>query len=290
MVTIFTPTYNRAYIIGKLYQSLCQQTNKDFEWLIIDDGSTDDTEKLISKWQQEKIIPIFYYKQSNGGKHRAINRGVKEAHGRLFFIVDSDDYLTDDAIEQLISQYNTIKDNQEFAGVSGFRAFPNGKRIGRGNFNSDILDCTHLERAYKYKLRGDFAEAYKTEILAGFPFPNYPNEKFCAESLVWNRIGCKYKIRYFNKDIYVCDYLPDGLTRASVRNRRNSPTYATLIYKELMEMEVPIKIKIKSAINFWRFYPMLKTKILKTHIPSFAWLLSPIGFLVFFIDSYKLRK
>ena len=102
-VTVFTPTYNRAYILGDLYHSLQRQTCMDFEWLIVDDGSADDTKALVASWQgEENPFPIRYVYQENGGKCRAINRGLKEADGRLFFTVDSDDYLTDDAIEKVI--------------------------------------------------------------------------------------------------------------------------------------------------------------------------------------------
>ena len=98
MVTIFTPTYNRAYIIGKLYGSLLEQTDRNFEWLIVDDGSTDNTRELIGSFIREDRISIRYFRQENGGKHRAINRGVREAAGELFFIVDSDDQLTPEAV------------------------------------------------------------------------------------------------------------------------------------------------------------------------------------------------
>ena len=105
MITVFTPTYNRAYIIENLYKSLQRQTFKDFEWLVIDDGSTDNTEELFASWTNEISFPVRYIKQQNGGKHRAINRGVKEANGELFFIVDCDDYLREDAVETILEQH-----------------------------------------------------------------------------------------------------------------------------------------------------------------------------------------
>lgn len=110
MITIFTPTYNRAYRLPNLYKSLQEQTCKDFEWLVVDDGSTDNTSKLFEQWQaEENSFPIRYFKQPNGGKHRAINRGVKEAKGELFFIVDSDDTLSSNAIRIVFEQYLKYK-------------------------------------------------------------------------------------------------------------------------------------------------------------------------------------
>ncbi|MCS2864766.1 glycosyltransferase family 2 protein [Bacteroides thetaiotaomicron] len=102
MVTVFTPTYNRAYILNDLYQSLCRQTCRKFEWLIVDDGSTDNTEGLVASWLDEGKMSLRYIKQPNGGKHRAINKGIQEANGDLFFIVDSDDYLAKNAIERIL--------------------------------------------------------------------------------------------------------------------------------------------------------------------------------------------
>ncbi len=292
LFTVFTPAYNRAYIIGKLYESLCTQTLRDFEWLVVDDGSTDNTSQLIAEFSRQNKITIRYIRQENGGKHRAINRGVKEARGELFFIVDSDDHLTNTALERLAFHYGKVKGNPSFCGVSGLRKFPDGRKIG-GEENWKILDCTCLEFRYKFKARGDIAEAYKTSVLKEFPFPEFPGERFCAESLVWNRIAQKFKLRYFYEKIYVCEYLPDGLSASSVRFRRSSPTYATTIYSELLRFcKVPVKIKLKSAINFWRFafikFPKFEG-IPKTR--GFFPILGIIpGFLMFVMDSMSLKK
>lgn len=253
MITVFTPTYNRKNTLGKLYDSLVTQTNQNFEWLIVDDGSTDGTEFLISNFIRENKILIRYYKQVNGGKHRAINKGVELAKGFLFFIVDSDDWLPNDSIETIFNYYNEIKNDKEFCGISGYRAYPNGKKIGCEQ-DFGILDANSLEFRYKYKIKGDMAEVYLTEIIRQYKFPEFEGEKFCAEGLVWSRIAQKYKLRYFYKNTYYCNYLDDGLSYNSIRNRRNSPNYATLLYKERSEIkELPIKEKIKAYINFWRF-------------------------------------
>ena len=119
-ITVFTPTYNRAYILSQLYQSLQRQTYKDFEWLIVDDGSVDDTESLVSNWLNDNNeFPIRYYKKENGGKCRAINYGVELARGRLFFNVDSDDYLTDDALEKVAKWESDLPKNGLYCGLVG---------------------------------------------------------------------------------------------------------------------------------------------------------------------------
>lgn len=252
MITVFTPTYNRGYIIGKLYESLCHQTNPDFEWIIVDDGSTDNTRELIQGFMDEGKIKLRYFQQQNSGKHIAINKGVEMAQGELFFIVDSDDWLRRDALDTIFHYYCQIKDDERFAGVSGVRITPDGQRIG-GELDFEVKDCSVLEFSYKYNYSGDMAEAYKTSILKQYPFPYIEGERFCGESYVWNQIGKKYILRYINKKIYYCKYLPGGLTDSIVKVRFYSPKYAMLLYSEQCHCPIPILYKIKSAINFWRF-------------------------------------
>ncbi len=252
MVTIFTPTYNRAYIIGKLYRSLLEQTDGNFEWLVVDDGSTDNTRELIGSFIQEAKISIRYFWQENGGKHRAINRGVREATGELFFIVDSDDQVVPEAVERIVYHYETVRGDKTFAGVCGLKAYFSGEKVG-GGADLGILDCNALDYRFKYAIKGDMAEVFRTEILREYPFPEIEGEKFCPEGLVWNRIARKYKLRYFQEKIYLCDYLPDGLTVQVVGLRMQSPLTSMAYYCELYHSPVPFLQKMKAAVNYWRF-------------------------------------
>ncbi len=129
LITVFTPTFNRATIIPKLYNSLVNQSFRDFEWIVVDDGSTDNTEAIFKNWVKESVFPIRYIKVQNGGKHRAINLGVNIAQGELFFIVDSDDVLLPDSLELIASKYSEIKDDSQFCGLAGSRGTPPGHRI-----------------------------------------------------------------------------------------------------------------------------------------------------------------
>lgn len=278
MITIFTPTYNRAYRLPDLYKSLQAQTCKDFEWLVVDDGSTDNTSELFGQWQAEyNSFPIRYFKQPNGGKHRAVNRGVKEAKGELFYIVDSDDVLPSKSIEIIIQYYNQIKDNTQFAGVCGLKAHFNGERVGDGE-NFGTLDCNSLEFRYKYKQKGDMGEVIKTDVYREFPFPEINGEKFCPEALVFNRIATKYKLRYFYKKVYMCEYLDDGLTASIVKVRMKSPQTSTMYYSELFHMSISFVQKIKAAINYWRFaYCMDNTK--PKYPIGWGWIFKPLGYL-----------
>lgn len=257
MITVFTPTFNRAYRLPKLYESLCRQTDRDFEWLIVDDGSTDDTVKLVESWIAENRIGIRYHRQDNGGKHRAINRGAEMARGELFFIVDSDDYLTDDALSEIHKTYAEIQGDDRFCGVCMCRAHKDGVRIG-GELCFDTLDCSALDFRLKHKITGDMAEVMRTNIMRQFPFPEFEGEKFCPEALVWNRIADNYFFRYKNRKIYICEYLADGLTAGIIRVRRFSPTASMMYYSELLGRRIPLKEKLKSAVNFWRFADLKK--------------------------------
>lgn len=214
MVTIFTPIYNRDYIIEQLYQSLLNQTNYDFEWLIIDDGSDDRIGEVVNHWMIKDNAPfmIRFYQQENGGKHRAINRGVQLAKGDAFFIVDSDDYITNDAIEVIHNWWENVKDNECYAGISGLRGSKKGKIIGDIPLFETYIDATNMERK-RYGLSGDKAEIYKTSILKKYPFPEITGENFLTESVVWDRIAYDgLKIRWFHRIIYICEYREDGLT------------------------------------------------------------------------------
>jgi len=286
MITIFTPTYNRAYCLANLYISLCKQTDIDFEWIIVDDGSSDNTKELIQSFIIENKINIYYFQQNNGGKHRAINYGVSKAQGELFFIVDSDDKLAINAIERINFHWNNVKNKVDIVGVSGNRVFSNNDLIG-SPIKYEVLDTNSLSYRINFKIEGDKAEAYKTSILLKYPFPNIKDEKFCAESLIWNRIAQNYKLRYFNEPIYICEYLNDGLSKASIENRKNSPTYACLLYKELYSYNIPLKYKIKAGINFWRF-AFYQNKPFLHLIKDIGWaslLILPFSILLYFKDN-----
>lgn len=255
MVTVFTPTYNRAYILPKLYESLKAQTDTDFEWLIVDDGSADETEQLVGAWLKDNNkFEIHYYRQANGGKHRAINKGVQVANGRLFFIVDSDDYLTPDAIETLVKwEAQLANDDRKFCGVSGEKAsIRDGKILGSANNCGEYVDATALERE-KYNIYGDKAEAFYTDILKQYPFPEIEGENFITENVVWYRIANDgYLMRWYRKPIYMCEYRDDGLTRQGNKLFAKNPKgYALSVHERCEFCKTSVKGKILAAYYFY---------------------------------------
>lgn len=235
--TVFTPTYNRGYIIENLYRSLQRQTFRDFEWVVIDDGSTDNTQELFESFMKEpNDFPIRYEKVENGGKHRAINRGVRIAQGELFFIVDSDDYIPDDALEIIDHVERTIPEVHKgsFAGVCGQKGHADGTNIGK-TFAGDVIDITSLERT-QHHIEGDKAEVFYTELLRKYPFPEFAGENFVTECVVWDKIAADgIKLRFFNKVVMICDYLKDGLTAQGCRLLYNNPKgYGLYLYQSIM--------------------------------------------------------
>lgn len=213
-ITVFTPTYNRGYVIEQLYNSLKRQTFKNFEWIVVDDGSTDNTTEIFKKIQEENnFFKTIYIKTENGGKHRAINHGINYANGELFYIVDSDDYLPDNALEIIATVEKTIPDEvkNKFGGVCGIKGYQDGSFIGT-TFSDDYLDITMLDRG-KYNISGDKAEVFYTSLLKNYPFPEFSGENFITEAVVWDRIAFDgYKLRFFNDITMICEYRSDGLS------------------------------------------------------------------------------
>ncbi|WP_161568858.1 glycosyltransferase family 2 protein [Exiguobacterium sp. SH5S13] len=218
MLTILTPTYNRVHTLPRLYESLKKQKIKEFEWVIIDDGSVDNTQEQVESWILDGEIQISYYKQRNGGKHRALNYGVTCSSYNYIYIIDSDDYMTENGTQAIFNWISEVKSNDMLAGVSGLRGreTKNGYEIiGQFPKGKEYVDANNLERT-KFKLLGDKAEIYKKEILVKYPFPEFENENFLSEEAVWNRIAADgFKVRWYGEVICICEYLEDGLTKNS---------------------------------------------------------------------------
>ncbi|PMC00618.1 glycosyltransferase family 2 protein [Streptococcus sp. UMB0029] len=248
-ITVFTPTFNRGYLMNKLFHSLNSQTNKHFEWLIVDDGSIDQTGELVETFKEQADFEIRYFYQQNGGKHRAINHGLDLARGELFFIVDSDDSLTDDAIEKIFNNYSGIAFDNSFAGIAFNKGFSK-KRIVGETFEGTYIDCDNLHRG-KHNILGDKAEVYRTDILKSIKFPVVDGENFMSEVVLWNEVARRgYKLRWFNDIIYFCDYLEDGLTKNSEKILFNNPVAHQMMTKELLQIDFTLKRKFGMIYNY----------------------------------------
>lgn len=254
LLTIFTPTYNRKKLLSRLYESLLRQTDSDFEWILVDDGSSDGTAEWIDSLP-ETPFRFKYILSQNKGKHIAINLGVSEALGQWFFIVDSDDYLTQDAVAKLKQLIAKTPETLDFAGFCTNRLYEDGKLNGNP-VNYDVLDTDFINYSIKYGYNGEKPACLHTRVWKEFPFPEYEGEKFCSEALVLRRIAKKYKVRYFNESVYIMEgYLEDGLTYSLKKHFYNSPSYASILFKEQLNLpKKSFKFTISTYYNFWYYY------------------------------------
>lgn len=283
-VTVFTPVYNRAHLIGKLKDSLVNQTVKDFEWLIIDDGSKDNIVEVVNEFQTEQTgFEIIFVSKENGGKHTCINMATDMARGELFFIVDSDDYLSGDAIEKVIKMYDSLEDKSQFCGVAGVCVHENGKTEGT-TFDGKYVDATSLERE-KYNITGDKSEVFITDVIKRYKFPVFEGEKFLTENVVWLKMASDgYKIRWFNEPIYIFEYLEGGLTDLGKKDLLKNfygDTYTNSLYIKYYHYPLSMRVRLyggayeryladkskdKDKLQFiLKTFGISKTKLLLSH-------------------------
>jgi glycosyltransferase involved in cell wall biosynthesis len=256
--TVFTPTYNRARTLPRVYESLLPQTYRDFEWLIVDDGSSDDTKQLVESWQAESKFSIRYVYQRNQGKHTAFNRGVQEAQGELFLTVDSDDAFVPNALERFLFHWNSIPADvkDQFSAVTALCRYADGKLAGN-KFPRDIMDSDTIEVAFKYKVWGDKWGFQRTSVLKEFPFAADHDGKFIPESLTWFALSRRYKTRYVNEIlliIYFDEASGEHLSHLNEKTLSGRLTFHKYVLNELISwLRVAPASIFKSAINFSRY-------------------------------------
>lgn len=272
--TVLTPTYNRADTLHRVYESLVRQTCRDFEWLVIDDGSTDRTHDIVSTWQAQADFPIRYIWQKNQHKKTAFNRGVREAQGGLIVSLDSDDEIPADALETLKEAWHAIPDSQRegYVGVTGLCARPNNEVVG-DPFPSDIFDATAVELYFKYRLKGEKFGCLRTDVLRKFPFPEEV-AGFVPESLIWWAIArAGYKNRCINRVVRIYYPSADGLTQGAVSIRNNVQGLYLLAWNILEHHMACFRYRPKefllAAARFTRFRLSLKHSGAPTGIRAF---------------------
>ncbi|MCH5719948.1 glycosyltransferase family 2 protein [Niabella hibiscisoli] len=290
MITVFTPSYNRAHLLKQLWYSLKAQTDKRLEWVIVDDGSSDDTVRVVSEMvSKETDFHIHFYQQKNQGKHIAINTGLSIATYELFFIVDSDDKLPPNCIQLILSKYPQVRFNDKIAGIVGRKAHFNSQLIGSDFYYKDFV-ANSFDFRYRFKLKGDMAEVFKTDIFKKFPFPKFQDEKFCPEALVFNRIARNFEMLWTSDIYYNAEYLEGGLSARIYEVRKKAPQGSALFYEELSKSLIPFEIKCKAIINYWRFARFLSDTLLykarRVNI-MLSILLLPIIFVACLKDNLK---
>lgn len=243
-ITVFTPAYNRAHLLENLYRSLQRQSFRNFEWLVVDDGSADGTEALVNTWAGEgNFFPIRCLRQENGGKCRAINRGLENARGELFFTVDSDDYLVDDALEKADAWERVLPRDGRFCGLAGNMGTKAGECSG-SPFPGGYLDGTALDRYGK--VDGERAYLFYTSIHRDYLYPVFPGETFMTEAVAWDRMAADgYRLRYHNDILTIYEYQHGGLTNSGYDLFLKNPRGTALWFRQKAEyLHYPLKTKL----------------------------------------------
>ncbi len=294
--SVFTPTYNRADTLHRGYESLRHQPFKDFEWLIVDDGSTDCTPELVQEWRQVAGFPIQYIYKENGGRHSAINRGVEAARGRFFLFLDSDDAYTPNALARYKYHWDTIPEDQQeqFSAVTALAQDPQGRLVG-SRFPFDPTDSDSLEIRYKYKVSGEKRGFQRTDVLRQFPLPRFGEEKTGIDSLLWNQIARKYKTRYVNEILAIYYPTPNNMGANRFLARALNPHTSRNYYRELVGSGYPFSpaALLREYANYVRYSihagAGLRQQLEQAPSPVYCLMAWPLGYAVYLRDRRDLK-
>lgn len=294
--TVCTATYNRAHLLPRLYESLKAQTLQDFEWLVVDDGSTDETRQLVESWVASAPFVIRYLWKPNGGNYSAMNVGVKEAAGQFFASLDSDDRYVPQALERFLYHWETIPADQhdQFVAVCGLDAYESGEIVGT-RFPQDVLDSDDIEIRLKYRVKGDKISIMRTNVMRQYPFPEECG-RYISPEVVWNRIALRYKTRFVNEVFAIIEYQNNGLTAQGRLHYVKHPESTAICLQELINSgrRLPLDVAIKTHANYVRYSMHKGIGIFEqasTISPKLCfWLFSPLGILLHWRDMALLRK
>jgi glycosyltransferase involved in cell wall biosynthesis len=289
-LTVFTPTYNRAYCLHKCYESLKRQTCKDFVWLVIDDGSTDDTKAIVETWSEENVIKIIYHYQQNQGMHGAHNTAYELINTELNVCIDSDDYMPANAVEKIISYWNK-HGNDKAGGMIGLDSDTNHKIIG-SKLPDHLKHSTLFDLYHKHGVTGDKKLVYRTELTKQYPYPLFANERYVGLAYKYHMIDTHYEMLLMNEVLCCVEYLPDGSSRNMLYQYRNNPKGFAFYRKELMKLPfASAAFKFRQAIHYvsssllsrnWRFFNETPNKRLTI-------LAMPLGITLYFYITTKTR-
>ena len=291
-LTIFTPTYNRADLLPKAYNSLKNQSDLDFIWLIIDDGSNDDTEKLVESWKEENKIDIRYYKKKNGGKHTAYNYALNKITTKYILIaLDSDDYLVNNAVELINNDIKKLKDD-EVGIVTLCKSEKQSKNILKRVYDTKKLN----HRSLKWALNNNQFDAeclfiFKTEYITKFKYPEYKGERFFTEAYTYYQM--EGPMQWTNAEICIREYQEGGLTKNMLKLFYKNPKSWYEYNKIRMIENKSYKKRIKYMIYYIAFGIIGKEKIfcLKMKNNFKILILFPFGFLgyIYIIAKNKMK-
>lgn len=290
-LTVFTPTYNRAYCLSKCYESLKRQTCKDFIWLIIDDGSTDNTKQLVHIWIEENIIEIRYHWQDNKGMHGAHNTAYKLIDTELNVCIDSDDYMPDDAVEKIISfwnKYGTVK----VSGIVGLDSDTNGRIVGT-KLPQHLKRSTLFDLYNRHGVSGDKKLVYRTDLTKQYQYPIFKKEKYVGLAYKYYMLDQQYELLLMNEVLCCVEYLPDGSSLNMFTQYRKNPNGFAFYRKELMKLPfASLSFKFKQAIHYVSSSMLSKNGQFLSETPSktLTFLAVPFGIMLYCYIKTKTRN
>lgn len=288
ILTIFTPAYNRAYTLHKCYESLKTQTYKEFVWVIIDDGSTDNTKELVKTWIAEKNLEIRYYYQKNQGMHGAHNRAYEVIDTELNVCIDSDDYMTDDAVEEIVNYWEKNK-SEKLAGFGALNLFENGDIIGT-IFPKDLKESRYFDLYKVHKVKGDKKFIYRTNLIKENPYPIFQDEKYVGLDYKYMKLDDRYLLGLMNKPVCVVEYLSDGSSLNMFRQYKNNPKGFSFYRIENLKNPRGSKLyKFKESIHYVASSILSKNKNFLKETPEklLSILALPFGYILY---RYILKK
>lgn len=289
-LTIFTPAYNRAYTLHLGYEALLRQTSKDFEWLIIDDGSTDNTRELVESWIAENKIPIRYHYQENQGMHGAHNTAYRLINTELNTCIDSDDYMPDDAVEKIIAFWKKYGSKQ-VAGIVGLDADFDGKLIGTPFKENNVP--IRLSHFYNQGGKGDKKYVYRSDIICNYPeYPIFQGEKYVSLGYKYELIEQDYPVLAMNEVLVNVEYRPDGSSLNMFRQYIKNPQGFAFIRKSSMQLAPTAKRRFMEAIHYVSSSLILKNKRFLQESPRKLLTLCaiPFGIAWYLYIQYKTRN
>lgn len=256
-LTIFTPTYNRGYTLHKCYESLVRQTNKDFTWLIIDDGSTDNTKELVDRWINEKKINISYHYQENQGMHGAHNAAYELIETELNVCIDSDDHMPENAVDRILIFWKKYG-SEDYAGIIGLDSKQNGEIIG-SKMPEDIVSSTITDLYGKYRVQGDKKLVYRTDVIQKTPpYPIFPGEKYCPLSYKYILIDQLSPLLILNEILCHVEYLDDGSSKNIIKQYNKNPKGFHFFRKVAIQYAPNFKQRFRESIHYVSSSLMIK--------------------------------
>lgn len=287
-LTVFTPTFNRAYTLHKCYESLKRQSSKDFVWLIVDDGSSDNTKEIVDKWISENEVEIRYHYQKNQGMHGAHNTAYELINTEINTCIDSDDYITDDAVEKIVGFWKSNR-NRGLAGFVALDAYENGEIIGT-KLPSDVNETTYFDIYNTLGVKGDKKFIYRSDLTKLYPYPIFEGEKYVSLAYKYAKLDSEYKLALMNEIVCIVQYMEDGSSLNMIRQYRKNPRgFAFIRIENMKDSRLALRNKFKEAIHYVSSSLLSKNKefIKETPCKLLTILAIPFGFLLYI---YIVRK